>query len=395
MKIVHIITRLLRAGSEENTIANCLYQAEQGHEVWLVHGDVFDPKHYEELGGKIKLVELRSMVHPLHPAKDLRATLDFAKLCREIRPDVINTHQSKAGIIGRFGGRLGRVPVIIHGIHIAPFVGTGKAKDLIYTTIEKAAASSTTAFISVSEGMRDSFLDRKIGKTGDHFVVHSGMDIAKFHNPELPEDWRALVNLGDGDSAEKPPVILMLAAHEPRKRHVELIEAFRQVLAQFPDAVLLLGGQGPLFEEVSGYIAAQGLERNVKCLGHRKDAERLIALADICVLSSSQEGLPRVVVQYVAGGKPVVVADLPGISEIVRHGENGIVTSAADVAEMGPVMTGLLQDRTELERLAAGSRAFDTSSWSTEAMCRKVEAICQQQLDASQGRSSRRPVKAA
>lgn len=377
MKIVHIITRLLRAGSEENTIANCLYQARQGHEVWLVHGNDFDPAHYDELANEIHLKELPELVHQLHIVQDYKAIRAFESFCRNVQPHVINTHQSKAGIVGRLGGRRAGVPVIIHGIHIAPFLGAGKLKSALYAAAERYAARSTTAFISVSDGMRDAFLQNNIGQPEQHHVVHSGMNIERFANAPLPSDWRDLLNLNETATPEqhRPPVVVMLAAFEPRKRHQELINAFRQVISANPDSILLFGGTGPIFEEIETYISSEGLSKNIKCLGHRSDPEKLIALADVCVLSSSLEGLPRVVVQYVAAGKPVVLSDLPGISEIVKNGENGVITSEHDIGQIGQILCTLFKDPEQLAKLAAGSKAKCVSSWSTETMCTEVEAI--------------------
>lgn len=374
MKIVHVITRLLNAGSEENTILNCLYQAEQGNEVWIVHGDEFDSRHYDELPAKLHLVELKSLVHKLKPKIDYVATREFAEFCHRVGPKVVHTHQSKAGIIGRYGAKRAKVQTVIHGIHIAPFVNVGPAKAFLYTKAEKAAARQTDAFISVSAGMRDEFLKRRIGLEQDHYVVHSGMNIDGFKETAWPDDWRELLNMNEGQE-RRPPVVLMLAAFEPRKRHIEFIDAFESVLVSNPDTILLLGGGGPDIEKVKAYVHVAGLEKSVKILGHRKDPQKLIALADICALSSSQEGLPRVAVQSLTANKPIVISWLPGISEIVQDGFNGIVTDAVDVGKMGVAIQNLINDKDLYNRLSSGATTTDTSSWTVEEMCSNTLGI--------------------
>ena len=107
MKIVHVLTRLLRAGSEENTLTTCRGQLERGHEVFLVHGRDFDASYYDSLGSVLHLVNVENLVRAVNPAKDIMALTELVRLFREINPDVVHTHQSKAGLIGRLAARAG------------------------------------------------------------------------------------------------------------------------------------------------------------------------------------------------------------------------------------------------------------------------------------------------
>ena len=383
MRIAHVITRLLRAGSEENTIACCLHQARLGNDVYLVHGMEYDQSYYDELGDRLKLVKLDRLVHQVSPIDDCRSTLGFAKFCRRESIDIVHTHQSKAGIIGRIGAGIARVPTVVHGIHIAPFLNVGWKKRSFYIAAERVASLATDAFVSVSEGMRDAYTARRIGRLHQHYVVPSGMDLEKFRHAQWPADWRSLLNLAPDVDAdhETPPVVLMLAAHEPRKRHIPLVNAFREVLKTHPSTILLLAGGGPGLHDTRAFIKSLGLEGQIKCLGYRNDPEHLIALADVCVLCSMREGFPRVVVQYIAGGKPVVVSDLPGLSYLVVDGKNGVVTAAEDVDEIGKVLSGLFDDSRELKRLTEGARATDVSRWELNHMCEGVMSVYRRLLE--------------
>lgn len=383
MRIVHVLTRLLRAGSEENTLASCRAQAAAGHTVHLVHGRDYDPRWYEALAGVIDLVRVDSLVHPLAPADDLRAFLDMRRLFRALKPDIVHTHQSKAGIVGRFAAKAAGVPVIVHGVHIVPFINVGPAQRAIYLAAEKAAAMVTDAFIDVSRGMRDVCVAAGVGRADNHHVIHSGFDLKRFRGAEPAEDWRDV--LGIGAEEAKPPVIVMLAALEPRKRHCEFLEAFPRVVARHPEARLVMPGEGPHREAVAAKIAALGLERNARLVGYRTDPERLIALADVCALTSTREGLPRVVMQYLVGGKACVIADLPGLDEVVRHGENGLVTPPDDMVAAADALADLLDDRAELARLTAGAKASDLSSWEVETMCAGIERVYRSLMERRHG----------
>ncbi|WP_348640475.1 glycosyltransferase, partial [Mesorhizobium sp. M2E.F.Ca.ET.154.01.1.1] len=111
----------------------------------------------------------------------------------------------------------------------------------------------------------------------------------------------------------KPPVVLMLAALEPRKRHVEFIESFGQVVDRIPNVRLLVAGEGPARSAVESAIERSPFANNVRMIGYHREPERLISLADVCVLTSMREGLPRVMMQYLAGGRASVISHLPGV----------------------------------------------------------------------------------
>ncbi|MGQ0741105.1 MAG: glycosyltransferase [Alphaproteobacteria bacterium] len=116
MRIAHVVTRLLRAGSEENTLLTCRAQAAAGHDVFLIHGRAFDPGTYAAETDRLRFVEVESLVHAVSPFHDCRALIDLRNIFRRLKPQIVHTHQSKAGVIGRFAARLAGVPCVVHGI---------------------------------------------------------------------------------------------------------------------------------------------------------------------------------------------------------------------------------------------------------------------------------------
>ncbi|MET0660062.1 MAG: glycosyltransferase [Steroidobacteraceae bacterium] len=373
MVIAHVITRLLRAGSEENTISSCLSQARAGHEVLLIHGEEWSADQAARCHPHIKVIELREMVHAVNVRKDIRATQTMAALFRQTRPTIVHTHQSKAGIIGRIAARLAHVPVVVHGVHIVPFASVGALQKLTYLAAERAVAGYTDAYINVSEGTRQTYIDNSIGRPEQHFVAHSGFDVRSFQTATPPDDWRQMC--GVDSVAQKPPVILMLAALEERKRHMAFIEAFTRIKTRIPDAKLVLAGEGPMRKEITATIARLGLESSVKLLGFHPQPERLIALADVTVLTSLREGLPRVVVQSLAGGKPVVTTRLPGIEDLVAHDVNGLVMPEDDFHATADAIAELLLSEERLQRMQHYARQTDVSSWDVESMCQTLTEI--------------------
>jgi glycosyltransferase involved in cell wall biosynthesis len=113
-------------------------------------------------------------------------------------------------------------------------------------------------------------------------------------------------------------------------------------------------------------------------MGFRPDVERWIAAADLCVLPSMREGLPRVVVQYVAAGKPVVVTHLEGIEEIVEDGVNGYVVGRDDFVGMGHAIGRVLDDPALAAGMAEAARTRDLSRWSEALMEPAIDRILQE-----------------
>lgn len=369
MHIVHVLTRLLRAGSEENTIATCLWQAKAGHKVTLLHGRDFDPRWYQtELPG-VKLKLVYDLVHPIRFAEDLRAVLALRRLYRELWPDVIHTHQSKAGILGRLAASAFPMAQVVHGIHIVPFNGVGRMKRALYIAAERFAARRTDVFIAVSLNAARQYIDAGICHENNARCVYSGMSLEPFQQADRPPDWPALVGQ-DSDA----PVILMLAAFEERKRHIPFLQVFQQVVDRVPNARLLLAGAGPREIQVRKAVADIGLEDRVVFCGHRADPGALLALADVCVLTSIREGLPRVVVQSLAAGCPVVVSSLPGIDEIVRDGVNGIVTDTHDLSAAARSVADILSNDHLRSNLRNGALATDVSNWNIDLLGERTTA---------------------
>lgn len=378
MKIVHVLTRLLRAGSEENTLACCLAQVKHGHEVLLVHGNENDATLQASVAKTMRVVALETLVHPLSPSNDIAALRQLSRLLLEWHPDIVHTHQSKAGIIGRLAAKRANVPGIIHGVHILPFLDVGHAQKLTFLAAERVTAKVTRAFIDVSQSMRDICIAHHIGSPDQHHVVHSGFDLNRFSRARWPEQAARLLGIAPGEP--KPPVVLMLAALEPRKRHVEFIEAFAQVVDRIPDVRLILAGEGPTRPDVEAAIKRSPVASSIHLIGYHSEPEQLINMADVCVLTSMREGLPRVVMQYLAGGRPCVVSQIPGLDEIVRHGVNGIVTPAHDVDAAAAAVADLLENKAYHAQLAEGAKRTDLSSWGLDAMCDSVETVYQSVL---------------
>lgn len=300
-------------------------------------------------------------------------------LFRQLGADVVHTHSSKAGILGRIAGRMAGVPLVVHGVHILPFSNVKLAQKIVYLGAEHVVGLMTDHFIHVSNGTKAIYDLTRVGKGKPHSVVRSGMEIDKFRDAPWPEDWRKLIDADDAQ--DKPVTILMLAVLESRKRHAEFLREFATVSTPGENIRVLLAGDGPERHNLASLIFELGLSDRVKLLGHRSDPEKLVALSDFGVLASLREGLPRSIVQSLAGGRPVVVSPFRGIGEVVKNHENGIITASRSAEEVARETVLLARNPERLHYYQKGARQTSVDDWTFNNMFGQLDAAYLKSFD--------------
>lgn len=371
MKICHIMARFVRGGADENTLFSCNGQAAAGHEVHLLFGNDAHNNMIKALSDKVQWRQMSRMQRSINPVHDLLALLEIIRYLREHQFDIVHTHGSKAGVLGRVAAYLVRSPVVIHGVHILPFINVGAVERATYLFIERRLAKATHAYINVGQGMRDEALANGIGEPSQHHVIESGMELARFHaliNKRL--DWRTVLQSEIVAPVEQgePRFLLLVSRFEARKQQYEFLEVFAQILETVPNARLLLAGEGPDAARLRLRIAELKLEGTAIMTGYREDIESLMAIAEVGLLTSKREGLARVLVQYALLRLPIVSTDIPGVREIVTPGETGLLVPAYALNEMKAAVLSLLDDPARREAMRSSLAQMDLDRWSVTAM---------------------------
>lgn len=361
--IVHIITRFIRGGADENTLFTCNGQAELGREVHLITG-YYHPDMVAKLDSRIRWLYLPSLVR--HPSvDDVRCVFALTRLLRRIRPFIVHTHESKAGILGRLAARICKVPIVVHGVHILPFVNASPVKRALYLGLEKIVAPVTDGYVSVSEEMQRICIAAGLGAADRHSWVPSGMSTEQYRNAAriAPAD---ILPSADGRT------IGLIAGHlEKRKQISELITALGAYRDRH-DWTLLVAGEGPEQAALAKQIADAGLNEHVILLGYRTDLPNLLASADVVLHAAGNEGLPRVVIQATLAGKPVVSPALPGIDKVVADGRNGLLNSIDDFETLARNFIALVNDPEKRRIMSNAARAVDLSPWTINTMVTRI-----------------------
>ncbi len=340
LKVAHVITRLELGGAQQNTLYCCANHDRKKYEVILISGmGGYLDKEAEKIAD-CKTYFLPELKHPISPWWDLRAYFKIVSILEKERVDLVHTHSSKAGILGRWAAKKAGVPHIVHTVH-----GWGFHEKQFFLTrwfylfLEKATAVITGTLITVSEDNRKEGLAFDIGREAQYRVIHSGIDPWKYQLSFLAVR-RARTKL----RTRGLPCVLVLSNFKNQKSPLDVVEVVETLRGKVPYVLVLWAGDGPLLEKVEREIKARGLERHFILLGWREDVAELLAASDALLLTSLHEGLPRVVLQAMAAGKPVVATAVNGTPEAVQNGVTGFLHGPHDTKAMAESLFRILSN---------------------------------------------------
>ncbi len=339
MRILHISTRLIIGGSQENTVLSCIGAADQGHTVALAYGPIYGPEGSllprVIADPRIERFEVPNLVRHIAPLRDRRCLKELRELIRKWKPDVVHTHSSKAGILGRKAAWAEKVPVVVHTIHgLAFHPYQSWWKNFLYIRAERWASHRCHAMVSVADAMTVQALAQGIGRPEQFVTIRSAMETEHFIAPATKrEELRA--RFGWDESVVVLGTIARLAE---LKGHDDMIDAFGEMLTQTgttanaPKVALLWVGDGWWRDRLVARLKALGIVDRVAMTGLVDPSEipAWISAMDVVVHPSYREGLPRAVVQGMLEQKPVIAYDVDGAREVCQHERTGILVKAGD-----------------------------------------------------------------
>ncbi len=382
MRVAHVITRLIVGGAQENTIASVLgLRQKPGLEVSLISGPTSGPEgslepRVAQIPGLLTIVP--ELVRPISPLQDWLALRKLTRLFREQRPDIVHTHSGKAGVLGRLAAHAAGVPIIVHTIH-GPSFGAfqGPLANFAFRAAERRAGRVTTHFVSVANAMTEQYLAAGIGVPEQYTRIFSGFDLEPFLNAKNDPALRAKLGIGPENF-----VIGKVARLFEHKGHLDLLIACSVVAEKFPDARILLVGDGVLRERLERLV--QGGERSIPQLKGRvvfaglvkpQEVPSYIGVMDAVVHLSRREGLARVLPQALAAGKPIVAYDCDGAREVCLDKETGFLVKEADLGAVMSRLIRLVAEPQLRERLGARGRELVKEWFPAQRMVDDLHAL--------------------
>jgi glycosyltransferase involved in cell wall biosynthesis len=328
LSVVHIITKLELGGAQQNTLFTVSHlDAARFHPVLITGEPGLLDQEARKLAG-VEFYQVPSLVRPIRPLHDLLALVVLTRLLKRLKPLIVHTHSSKAGILGRWAARLAGIPIVVHTIHGFGFTRyQHPVLRRLLIAAERGAARWTTRFFAVSEANRRQGIELGLFPAERCTVVRSGVDLAALRETRVDrESKRQELGLQPGQ-----PVVGMVAPLKPQKAPLDFVRVAALVHRARPDAQFLLVGDGELRAAVVDEAERLGLSGLFHLVGWRRDSAEIMRCLDIFVLTSLWEGLPRVYLEALASSVPVVGTRVDGAAEVIQDGVNGYLLPPGDI----------------------------------------------------------------
>ncbi len=381
ISIVYILTKLELGGAQKHTVELIKGLDKNKFCVHLITSDGLLSEEVKKVTS-LDLILVNSLKREIDLVSDVVTLFRIRNILRSLKPSIVHTHSSKAGLIGRWAAWLSGVPVIIHTIHGFEFHDYQWSPiKRFYVFLERITAIITDKLIAVSDNTFKRGITTGIGLNGNrrdrvYLLSNIFKEFGKsfWRTPKTQEDvnerkthkyiiikygipketipakeadvFRKKEAMGIDNNA---PVVGMVSCFKPQKSPLDFIRLARVVMKEYPQARFILVGDGVLKRPLIKLIGRLGLKESIILTGFRKDALEIISIFDIFVLTSLWEGLPIVFLEAMALSKPIVATDTGPQGELVRDGYNGYLVKPGDYLRLAERVTFLLKNR-ELSR---------------------------------------------
>jgi len=381
-KILHIITRLDMGGSAQNTLLTCL-KLSRKYEMVLVCGLSQESNMTDSERGAVKglindarangvtIVQIPSLLRRISPVNDIRALYDLVRIIKTVKPDVVHTHTSKAGILGRMAAKIARVPIIVHTPHGHVFFGHfGPILSRIFLWVERLFAPLTDRVVALTDRESRDYTDLDVYPGEKLVQIHSGVDVEKFKQvPVGAVEKKRSLGLNQNGL-----VVGFIGWLLPIKGPMHLLKAMEDVWQDHDDMILVFIGKGDLDVDLRAEALKAGASGRVNFLGWRNDIDEILPIFDIFVLPSLNEGMGRVLVEAMAAGKPIVASNVGGIPDLVENDHNGLLVPPGDEKALAASIKQLLDDPEKAKLMGLRGREL-CHRFSLEGMVAKLDNL--------------------
>ena len=372
--VLHIITRLDAGGSATNTIVSVAGLRKEGFETALAYGATQDPdgsilRRLQSLG--ISLFFVPTLVRNPSPLNDFKAWLEIKRVLQNQYFDLVHTHTSKAGVIGRLAARDCGVPVV-HTAHGHVFYGYfGSLLTRLFVGIERRMAPLAERLISLTNEETREALDRNIGRPEQYVTIPSGVPIAQFRDlPRSDASFRERLGI-----PRDATIFLSVGRLTWVKGCDLLLEAFSRADFHGDRPYLVLVGDGEEREKLEEQAKRLQIFDRVRFAGEMADIREALAASTVFVLSSRNEGMGRVLVEAMAAGVPVIGTAVGGIPTLVKDGDTGLLVPGGDAPALAKAMERMHTDPGLRTGLAECASRFIYPAYDESCMIASIAAV--------------------
>ncbi|NQV31162.1 MAG: glycosyltransferase family 4 protein [Phycisphaeraceae bacterium] len=381
MRIIHIITRLILGGAQENTLITCRLLAERGHEVILITGPAVGPEgelFTHTVGKGYKTYVINELRREISPLRDCIAYNKLKALIQGFKPDIVHTHSAKAGILGRkaaYRSSWRKRPSIVHGVHGLSFHPyQPRLLNTLYILLERKAAKWTDHFVTVADAMTTQSKAVGIGVNKPYTTAYSAIDEAAFVRdiPALEKQaFREEHNI-----PEDAVVLVTVARLFMLKGHDTIIESAKTLAKQHPNVIWLFVGNGKLARYYWKQIQEAGLSDHFRFTGLLQPDQIPLAIqaSDILVHCSLREGLARTLPQAMLCSRPAISFDVDGAREVVND-QTGRLIEPKNIEQLIQACSELIQDGKLRDTLGKNGLALVREKFAPNTMVDTIEDV--------------------
>ncbi len=362
MRILFIITRADTIGGAQVHVRDLAIHLQKNHHQVLILTGSGGPYTENLAQNKVKHLCCSTFIRNLNPIKDWQTFNFITNTIKNFQPDLISTHSSKAGILGRLAAKLTGTPCIFTAHGWAFTEGVPQPQRIIYQNIEKLTENLATQIVCVSN--HDRQIGLKIGMSEDRLLtIHNGM-------PNISEQLKA------NPSKNDPVKIVMIARFEQQKDHLTLIKALQNIEGVQLDLV----GEGSNIESIKNLVQDLGLSERVRFRGHCFNVAEILSEAQIFVLISNWEGFPRTTIEAMRAGLPVIVSDVGGASEAILEGITGYCVPQGDIVTLRKQLCELVANDQLRQKMGEQARTRYEEEFTFDQMFAKTFNLYQKIL---------------
>jgi glycosyltransferase involved in cell wall biosynthesis len=385
IKILRIINRFNIGGPTYNATFLTAFLGEE-YETMLVGGLPEEGESdslfiLDKYGVKPVLIE--EMVRKPSIKSDRLAYKRLKQIILDYKPDIVHTHASKAGVLGRKAASACGVPVIVHTFHGHVFHSYfGTVKTSIFKYIERRMARKSTGIIAISETQKIELSEvHGICKPEKVRVISLGFDLTPFHEKAINEREVIRSNYGLDDSMIAIAIIGRLA---PIKDHSFFFDVIDRVLEQTSKSLrIFVVGDGPERDVIEARVAGlnQKYDDVIVMTSWIKDIGRFNAGMDIVCLTSKNEGTPVSLIEAQAANIPVITTNVGGVKDIVKHGETGFIIPSGDLEGYVTSLLDLCENEKKRVSMSQNGWSFVQDKFQYTTLVKNMDAYYKELLD--------------
>ncbi|MCP4252516.1 MAG: glycosyltransferase family 4 protein [Candidatus Scalindua sp.] len=331
----------------------------------------------EGSGAMIKPVDMRNR-------SNFKIILQLIGLMKEQKIDIVHSQGARADFFARIAARLAKVPIVfstvpmtVEGFDVNPI------KKLIYILLNRFSERFVDRFMVVSDALKKMMIEKHRIEPHRVVKIYNGIEVDDFCLADDEIVRRRKEFREESGLKEDTPVIGAIGRLVWQKGFEHFIEAIPEVLKEFKEARFLIVGEGILENTLK--MASKKLEINnkIRFIGFRNDIKDILATIDILVMPSLLEGLPMILLEAMAMGKPIVATDIDGINEVLENGKTALLVPPKAPEALSEAIVNLLTHRDQAHQMGIDARRVVEERFGVDTMVERVEVVYEELLQQS------------